>query len=276
MTTLFRSTRDAASVAAGAVLIAVGFNAFLIPHQVLSGGVSGISMLIGYAMRWDIGWLYFVLNAPLFIWGWFAIGKKFIYLSFSSVVVTVLAMQFVPESRFNEDPLLASVFGGVLVGLGTGISFRAGGSTGGFDIIGYIATRKYDFPLGLALFGLNGGVIVALGLTQKNWDLALYSMVSIFATGKVIDVIHTRHVKITAFIVTEKKDDILKRLLVVPRGVTVMKAQGAFSGTDKELLMTVTTRYELQPLLRAVKEADPGAFVNIVETAGVMGSFRRE
>ncbi|WP_199622258.1 YitT family protein [Paenibacillus alkalitolerans] len=263
-------------MSAGAVLVASGFNAFLIPHQVLSGGVSGISMLIGYITGLNIGWLYFVLNAPLFIWGWIVLGKRFVGLSFVSVVVTALALQFVPEIRFNQDPILAAVFGGVLVGLGTGLSFRAGGSTGGFDIVGSIVTRRRDFPLGGLLFALNGGVIVALGLSLKDWDLALYSMISLFVTGRIIDVIHVRHIKITAFIVTTNKDQMLQKLLGTHRGVTVIDAQGAYTQSEKYLLMTVTTKYELTELQKKIREADPNAFVNIVETAGVMGLFRRE
>ncbi|TLS54252.1 YitT family protein [Paenibacillus antri] len=276
MTTRARTVRECLSIIGGAVLIAAGFNGFLIPHQLLSGGVSGISMLIGYVAHWNIGWLYLVLNLPLFIWGWVLIGKRFVVLSFLSVIATVVAMQLIPETRFNQDPTIASVFGGVLVGIGTGLSFRAGGSTGGFDIIGSIVLRKYDFPLGEFLFGLNGVVIVALGLMERNWDLALYSTVSIFVTGKVIDVVHTRHVKITAFIVSTKKDEMLAKLLAVPRGVTVIKTQGGYSQSDNHMLMTVTTRYELQGLLKTVRDIDPNAFVNMVETVGVMGLFRRE
>ena len=101
-------------------------------------------------------------------------------------------------------------------------------------------------------------------------------MISIFVTGKVIDVIHTRHVKITAFIVSKKKDEILEKLLTVPRGVTIIKTQGGYSQSDYHMLMTVTTRYELQGLLKTVREIDPHAFVNMVETVGVMGLFRRD
>lgn len=276
MKTKFLTVRDAILTICGAVLVAAGFNNFLIPHQLLSGGLSGISMLIGYVAGWNIGFLYFVLNVPLFIWGWIQIGKKFVALSFLAVAVTSAALYLIPELRINQDPVVASVFGGVIVGVGTGITFRAGGSSGGFDIVGFILLRKYDFPLGTFIFIINGAVIAILGITQQNWDSALYSMISIFATVRVIDVIHTRHVKITAFIISSKKDALLAKLRTVPRGVTVIQAQGGYSETQKHLLMTVTTKYELQGLLRAVRSIDPGAFVNIVETVGVMGLFRKE
>ncbi|WP_274363680.1 YitT family protein [Paenibacillus thermotolerans] len=273
---MLRSLREYVYIIGGAVLAAAGFNAFLIPHQILSGGVSGISMLIGYVSGWNIGFLYFVLNAPLFIWGWIILGHRFVGLSFLSVTVTTIAMQLIPEIRFNQDPTIASVFGGVLIGIGTGLSFRAGGSTGGFDIVGSIVTRKRDFPLGGFLFALNGFVIVALGLSQNNWDLALYSMLSIFVAGRIIDVIHIRHIKITAFIVTAKKEKMLQHLLSVPRGVTVIKTQGAYTQKENHMLMTVTTKYELAELQKSIREVDPNAFVNVVETVGVMGLFRRD
>jgi uncharacterized membrane-anchored protein YitT (DUF2179 family) len=276
MTSIIRRAIFLVYIIGGAFLVAAGLNTLLIPHQLLSGGVSGISMLLGYLTGLNIGWLYFVLNAPLFIWGWVAVGKRFVLLSFLSVTVTTIFLQLLPQVQFNKDPLIASVFGGVLVGIGAGISFRAGGSTGGFDIVGSILTRHSDFPLGLLLFSLNAVVIVLLGITEHNWDLALYSMISIFVSGRMVDTIHIRRIKVTAFIVTSRKDELVERLMRMPRGVTVIKAEGAYTHTEKYMLMTVTNRYELAELQKNIREVDPQAFVNIVETAGVMGLFRRE
>ncbi len=270
------SIRDVLLIVFGAALIGFGFNLFLISHQLLSGGLSGVSMLVGYMTQWNIGWLYFMLNVPLFIWGWFAIGKRYIYLSGVSVAATVLFMQITPEMRINGDPIIAGVFGGILVGIGTGLSFRAGGSTGGFDIVGSIVTRRHDFPLCIFLFCLNGVVVLMLGLLLKNWDLALYSMMSMFVTGKAIDIIHIRQIKITAFIITSRKKELLEKLLRFQRGVTVIRTQGAFTEKEYDMLMTVTTRFELQELKKTIMHTDPKAFVNIVETAGVMGLFRRD
>jgi uncharacterized membrane-anchored protein YitT (DUF2179 family) len=262
------------AIAFGAALVAAGFNLLLIPHQLLSAGISGIAMIVGYFTDWNIGILYFIFNLPILLWGWFIIGKRFIILSVLSVILTVWLMQLMPANAVVRDPLLGSVFGGVLIGIGTGITLRAGGSTGGFDIIGSILTRKRDFPLGTVLFGLNGIVILMLGY-MKNWDLGLYSMLSIYITGKVVDTIHIRHVKVTAFIVTNQTEQLIARLLKLPRGVTVIKTRGAFTHVEKDMLMTVTTRYELAELRKMIREVDPKAFVNIVETVGVIGEFRR-
>lgn len=262
-------------VVLGAAFIACGFNLFLVPLHLLSGGVSGLSMLVNYFTPISLSVLYFVFNIPMLVAGWFQLGKRFIVLSILSVVATTWLIAIVPETSLVSDTLLAAVFGGVLVGIGAGISFRAGGSSGGFDIIGSIVTRYRDFPIGNILVAMNGVVILAAGYLQDNWNLALASIVSIFVTGKVVDMIHVSHFKVTVYIITNETDALLQQLLERPRGVTKIKTQGAFSNVEKDMLMTVTTRYELAELKRIIKQTDPKAFVNIVETVGVMGSFRR-
>jgi len=259
----------------GNLLIAIGFNWFLIPHQLLSGGASGVAMLIGYFTDWSIPLLYFLFNLPILIWGLLVIGRRFIILSVVSVILTTWLMGIIPTESFVTNPLLAAAFGGVLVGFGAGLMLRSGGSSGGFDIIGSILTRRYDFPLGMILVALNAVVIVLLGYYKNDWDLALNSMLAIYVSGVVVDVVHIRHIKVTALIVTNKKEAMLEKLLRLPRGVTVIGAEGAFSHKPQHMLMTVTTRYELVELKRIVNETDADAFVNIVETVGVWGKFTR-
>lgn len=266
---------DALVTLIGALLVAVGFNMFLIPHQLLSGGVSGIAMIIGYFTNWNISFLYFIFNLPLLFWGLIKLGRRFIIISLLSVLLTVWLMQIIPTSVVAKEPMLGAVFGGVLIGIGSGITLRIGGSTAGFDIVGSILTRRYDFPLGTVLSGLNGFVIFILGYYKQNWDLALFSMLAIFISGKVVDMIHISHVKVTAFIVTKQKEELLQRLMQIPRGVTLVKTEGAFTKQQHDMLMTVTTKYELVELRRIIKEVDPRAFVNIVETVGVLGEFRK-
>ncbi|WP_127585141.1 YitT family protein [Paenibacillus koleovorans] len=258
----------------GAILVAAGFNRFLIPHQLLSGGVSGVAMIIGYYTEWNIGLLYLLFNIPIIVWGVIAVGRRFVLLSIVAVALTTYFMQVIPEEPFIQDPLLGAVFGGVLIGIGCGISLWAGGSSGGFDIVGYILSLRWNFPIGTAIFALNSGVVVMLGYLF-NWDLALRSMLSIFVTGKVVDMIHIRQLKVTAFIVTRCKDQIVERLHRLPRGVTVIKTEGAYTKSSQDMLMTVTSRYELAELRKIIREIDPKAFVNIVETVDIIGEFRR-
>ena len=274
---MFKEIRNAIVIVLGAAMIAAGFNLFLVPLHLLSGGVSGLAMLTAYFSPLSISTMYLAYNVPLLIAGLFLLGRRFIGLSILSVATTtwLIALIPTPDKLLSSDTLLSAVFGGVLVGIGSGISFRVGGSSGGFDIVGSIVTRFRDFPVGNVIVGLNGIVILAMGYLEGNWDLALASMVSIYISGKVVDLIHISHIKVTLFIITDKTEVMLERLLSLPRGVTLIKTQGAFSHKEKDMLMTVTTRYELAELREIIKQTDPTAFVNIVETVGVMGAFRR-
>ncbi|MDQ6423288.1 YitT family protein [Paenibacillus sp. LHD-117] len=260
----------------GALLVAVGFNLFLIPHQLLSGGLSGISMMIGYVTGANIAWLYLVLNIPVLIWGWFMLGRRFVMWSIYSVVASTLFLRFVPVIHTADDILLGAVFGGVIVGFGSGLALRYGGSSGGFDVIASIMTKKRDFPIGMIIFLLNGFVIAILIFFTRNWDLALYSLIAIFSAGKVVDLIHVRHIKVTAFIITTKTEELCQKLLTHPRGITIMKTRGAYSSAEKDMLMTVRTKFEVADLCKTITSIDPHAFINIVETVGVVGDFRRQ
>jgi uncharacterized membrane-anchored protein YitT (DUF2179 family) len=256
--------------------VSCGLKWLLIPEELLSGGVSGVAMIIGYVSGWNIGWLYFALNVPILFWGFRVLGRQFIMLSMVSVVSTSLFMQFIPQIEIsNGDRLLGSVFGGVLVGLGTALSLRYRGSTGGFDIIASIVSRYRDVPIGLLSILLNTFVVAALGFLKSDWNAALYSMLSIYLTGKIVDAVHTPHRKITALIVTMNSQQLAQRLMSIPRGVTILRTRGAYTSEERDMLMTVTTRYELAELRQIILEVDKHAFVNIVQTIDVIGEFRR-
>ncbi|OYD07629.1 YitT family protein [Paludifilum halophilum] len=257
------------------VLIALSFNMFLLPQKILTGGVSGVAMILGLVTPLNTGTIIFILNLPLLILGLLKLGKQYIAYSIFSVVVTSVAMQFIPVKGISDDPILSSIFGGVLVGIGTGFIFRAGGSTGGFDIIGMILTLRKEFPLGGLIFAMNAIVVFISGFVF-DWELALYTMISIFATGKVVDAIHTRHVKLTVMIITVKGEAVRQKLLAsLVRGITVLDGEGGYTKEKRKVLITVISRYELSQVKRMVSEIDPHSFVNITETVDVMGTFRR-
>jgi len=258
-----------------AAAVGLGFQLLLIPTQLLSSGLSGVAMVIGYLSGWNIGWLYFALNVPILLWGYRVLGKRFIALSIVTVVSTAFFLQIIPVIELTNDRLLASVFGGVLVGLGTTVTLRYGGSSGGFDIIASIISRYRDLPIGIMIVFLNTIVVAALGFLKNDWNAALYSMLSIYLTGKIIDAVHTPHHKVTAFIVTNHTQEIASRLLKLPRGVTIIKTRGAFTSEERDMLMTVTTRFELAALRKMIKEVDSKAFVNVVQTVDVIGEFRK-
>jgi uncharacterized membrane-anchored protein YitT (DUF2179 family) len=259
----------------GSLIVVIAFNLFLIPHEVLSSGLSGISMILGMISPVNTGVANFLLNFPLLIIGYKMLGKRFIVNSIFSVIIISIGLYLVPVNAIADDKILSSIFGGALTGLGVGIVFRCSGSTGGFDIIGMIVARKRDFPIGVLLSGMNAIVIVISGFLF-DWDSALYTLVSIFVTGKVVDAIYTDHAKLTLMIITDKGEEMRNHLLTnLYRGLTVMDGVGGYSNNQRHVLLTVISRYELNEVKNLITEVDPAAFVNITETIEVMGLFHR-
>ncbi|MBT2699666.1 YitT family protein [Bacillus sp. ISL-40] len=259
----------------GSLIVVVAFNLFLIPHEVLSSGLSGISMILGMISPVNTGVANFLLNFPLLIIGYKMLGKRFIVNSIFAVIIISIGLYLIPVHAIADDRILSSIFGGALTGLGVGIVFRCSGSTGGFDIIGMIVARKRDFPIGVLLSGMNAVVILISGFLF-DWDSALYTLVSIFVTGKVVDAIYTDHAKLTLMIITEKGEEMRDHLLTnLYRGLTIMDGVGGYSNHQRNVMITVISRYELNEVKNLISEVDPSAFVNITETIEVMGLFHR-
>jgi uncharacterized membrane-anchored protein YitT (DUF2179 family) len=260
----------------GSFIVVIAYNLFLIPHQVLSSGVNGISMILGMLTPLNTGLANFLLNLPLLIIGYKLLGKKFIWKSVFSVMIISFGLYFIPVHAVAEDAILSSIFGGALTGLGVGIVLRCSGSTGGFDIIGMLVSRSKDFPLGLIMSSMNAVVIVISGFLF-DWDKALNTMVSIYATGKVVDALYTHHIKLTLMIITNKGEEMRQHLLTnLYRGLTIMDGVGGYSNDKRNILFIVISRYELQDVKKFIAEVDEGAFVNITQTIEVMGLFHKK
>ncbi|SDC73524.1 Uncharacterized membrane-anchored protein YitT, contains DUF161 and DUF2179 domains [Melghirimyces thermohalophilus] len=258
------------------LLIGFAFNMFLLPQKILSGGVSGIAMILGLLTPFNTGTFILLLNIPIIILGYLRLGKQFIFYTLISVAVTSISMQVIPERGISDDPILSSVFGGVIVGAAMGFIFRSGASTGGFDVISMVLSQKREMPLGLLISFMNAIVVFISGFVF-DWELALYTMLSIFVTGKLVDTVHTRHIKLTLMIITKRGNEIKKNLLAnLVRGITVLDGEGAFTSERRNVLITVISRYELTNVKRIIRESDPHAFVNITQTTDVMGYFRKD
>lgn len=259
----------------GSFIAALSFNLFLIPHKVLSSGISGIAIIIGFLTPFNTGLVNFLLNLPILILGYIRLGKQFIGYTIVSVLTFSIALYAIPIHAVTNDILLSTLFGGVIAGAGIGLVFNCNGSTGGFDIIGMLLSRKKDIQLGKFLIILNTIVVITSGFFF-NWDIALYSLVSIFITGKVIDLIHTKQKKITLMIVTTHVEKMEERLLSnFVRGITLLNGKGAYSNEKKYILMTVILREELARMKTIISEVDSHAFVNITESTEVLGLFRK-
>ncbi|GAF64019.1 hypothetical protein BTS2_0911 [Bacillus sp. TS-2] len=275
-TTLLKETEKMIVILIGSALIAISLNWFLIPANVFASGFTGVAQLISSVIPVSTGILLFLLNIPVAIMGWLKVGKSFTIYSFISVVFTSLFLELIPIHQFSPDIILNAVFGGVITAIGAGIMLKWGASSGGLDIIALLLSRYSDRPIGIYFFLLNGIIVVMSGLLFDP-EKALYTLVTLYVTSRVVDAIHTRHVKLTAFIVTQNADKVREEIYQhFTRGITRVPSKGGFTSNDNEVLMIVLTRYELYDLKQILKQTDPKAFTNIVETTEVFGLFRKD
>jgi uncharacterized membrane-anchored protein YitT (DUF2179 family) len=279
---IWLQTKKLAVVTAGSLLVALAMNLFLIPANIYSSGFTGIAQLLSKVLsdnspiHVSLGFLLLLLNIPVAILGWKKVGKSFTVYSFISVALSSLFLTLVPIKQVSGDILLNAVFGGVIQAVGVGITLKWGASTGGVDIIAMVLSRMKDKPIGPYMLVINGVIIITAGYLY-GWEKALYTLVTLYTSTRVIDAIHTRHAKLTAMIIT-KKADVMKAAIQekLVRGITILPAKGAFSNESREMLMIVITRYELYDLERILKEVDPNAFTNIIQTTNIYGFFRKE
>lgn len=279
---IWLQTKKSFVVIMGAFLVAISMNLFLIPANVYSSGFAGIAQLLSKViteytpLNISMGYLLLLLNIPVAILGWRKVGKSFTLYSFLSVVFSTIFLEIIPIKHVAHDLLLNAVFGGVILAIGVGFTLKWGASTGGLDIIAMVLSRQKDKPVGNYMFILNGIIILTAGYLY-GWEKALYTLVTLYTSTRVIDAIHTRHEKLTALIVTRKGEDLSKAIQSkLVRGITTIPAKGAYTNESKEMLMIVITRYELFDLERIIKEVDPRAFTNVIETTNVVGFFRRD
>lgn len=259
----------------GSVIVGAAYNLFLIPHHILSAGLSGLAILLGILTPFNTGLLNFLMNLPLLVVGFYQLGRKFISYTIVSVLVLSASLYLIPVVPISSEPILSSLFGGVISGVGIGLVFRASGCTGGFDIVAMLIAKRTDFPLGL-LFSILNGIVVVISGFVFNWDSALNTLLGIYASGKVIDTIHTKHIKLTLMIVSTKGEELKQKLLAsLYRGITLIDGEGGYTGQKRKILMTVITRYQLSEVKAIIKEVDPESFVNITQTTDVLGFFDR-
>lgn len=257
---------------------AVGLNLFLIPANVFSAGMTGIAqiaehLLSNVGLSIDTGILIFLLNVPVFVLGFIRLGKSAMILSFANVISMSFFTTLVPVGQVTDNVLMNVITGGVMLGIGAGLSLKFGFTTGGLDIVSLLLSKTTGRTVGNYMMLLNGVIVIVAGFFF-TWESALYTIITIFTMSTVVDYVHTSHQKMTAFINTGNSAvmiEVLSRELL--RGLTVIPARGGFSSTEREVIMVVFTRYELYTLKQVVADVDPNSFTNIVATDSVVGSF---
>lgn len=257
----------------GALIASVGLEIFLIPNEVIDGGVVGLSIMAQTLSGFSMGIFLILFNLPFLYLGYKQIGQNF-------AIATLVAILFLsgwskvmePIPPLTTDPFLAAIFGGIIDGLGVGLIIRAGGSLDGTEIVAIIMDKKSVFSVGEVVMFINLFILSSAGLLY-GWDKAMYSLVAYFVISKMIDVvIKGLDESYAVMIVTNSHDDITSALNDrLGRGVTLLHGAGGYTGESKEVLYCVVTRLEVDKLKEIVLEKDENAFVTINAVHDIIG-----
>ncbi|WP_168121297.1 YitT family protein [Paenibacillus sp. HB172176] len=257
----------------GACLVSVALEIFLVPNDIIDGGITGISIIMAHLTHVPLGIFLTLLNLPFLLLGYKQIGKTFaISTLFSIVAMSIGTELLVPVSPLTIDPLLAAVFGGVLLGIGVGMVIRSGGSMDGTEIVAILVNKKTPFSVGEAVMFVNVFILGSAGFIF-GWDHAMYSLMAYYIAFKMIDItIEGFDQSKSVWIISEKPREIGDALLSrLGRGVTYLNGEGAYSGNDKKVIFCVITRIEEAKLKSIVDDIDSGAFVAIGNIHDVKG-----
>lgn len=276
MNKLWKSIWWFTKIIVGSIIFSVGFNLFLGPNELNAGGISGLAMILTHLLGvGTVGSITILMNLPLFILGGIKIGRKFLIGSLAGMLASSISLDvlaFLPTPPV--DPLLAALYGGAICGLGLGIVFATGGSTGGSDIIVRVLKLRWaTVPIGIinTIFDLT--VAALTGLAFGDISRTLYSGVAIFVTGRVIDaVVYSFDYSKVALIISDHHEAITKMINEdLDRGATYLHGEGSYSRQDKKVILTVVKRQQIADLKRLVVDIDPDAFIVLQEAHQVLG-----
>ncbi len=270
---MFRMIEKYVMIFIGSILAAVGLEIFLVPNQIIDGGVIGISILLSHLTKIPLAVLIVVLNLPFLYIGYNQIGKTFALSTvFAVVSLAGWVAYFHPIPELTNDLFLAAVFGGIIVGVGVGLIIRYGGSLDGTEIIAIILDKRTGFSVGEVVMFMNLFILASAGFVF-SWDKAMYSLVAYFVAYKVIDItIEGLDETKGVIIVSDNPDEIAETLLArLGRGVTVLHGAGGFTGEPKKVLYSVVTRLEIAKLKSIIYEKDENAFVTVQDVHEVIG-----
>ncbi len=254
---------------------------FTEPNRISPGGLTGVSLLINYFFSLPVGIVVFLLNVPLLVVGFLRYGGRFIIntaiaTAIMSLMLDVAAYVLVP---YYTDGILASIFGGIMMGAGLSLVFLRGATTGGVDIAAKLINSRYPFiSIGRIILVMDLAVVISSAIAYKNFESALYSVISLYTSSRVIDILlyGTDRGKLI-HIVTEKAEQISDSVFrEMNRGVTILPAYGGYTGSEKKVLLCAMRPSEVSTFQRIVRAADPGAFIIISDAGEILGrGFKR-
>lgn len=269
--------KNALFILVGCAVMGLAYAMFLIPHHFVPGGVSGVAMIANYFSKLPVGLTIMVLNVPIFLLGLKTMGKKYVVNSLAGMVVSSvfidLFYEVVKVPSATDNAVLASIYGGVMLGVGLGIVFRGRASTGGSDIIGMVLSKHTGMSLGYGIMITDFVVISASGFALRSLEAPLYGYIVLFLSTKVIDMVlegwnYSKLVLITSTRTQEIADYILHGL---DRSGTALRSRSLYLNREGEIIMTVIHRKQLADLRTSIRKIDPEAFVVINDTYDVLG-----
>ena len=261
----------------GAAIFSFGFLHFNIQNELGEGGFSGITLILYFTLNWDPALMNLILNIPMFILGWKQFGRKeFIYTIIGTVAVSVFLRIFQSYQLtldLQDDLFLAALFAGVFVGIGLGIIFRCGGTTGGVDIIARVTNKHIGWSMGRTMFLFDAFVILASWLTFLDARSMMYTLVAVFVGARVIDMVQEGAYSAKAALIISNNPDEIANIISekMERGITVFHGYGHYTKQSKDVLYCIVGRNELVRLKSIIRSIDPNAFVSIIDVKDVTG-----
>ncbi|WCN36459.1 YitT family protein [Aneurinibacillus uraniidurans] len=263
----------------GAALVSVGLEIFLVPNNIIDGGIVGISIILSHLTNVQLGVFLFVLNLPFLFMGYKQIGKTFALSTLFGIVIMSIGTSILhPVPELTEDPLLAAVFGGIILGIGVGMVIRFGGSLDGTEIVAVVFNKRLPLSVGETVMFFNIFILGSAGFVF-GWERAMYSLIAYYIAFKMIDVTiqgldESRAVWIISEMHREIGDALLARL---GRGVTYLNGEGAYTGERKQVIFCVITRLEEAKLKSIIEDTDPHAFLAVGAINDVRGgNFKKK
>ena len=275
---LVRHLIQYAAIVLGSFIYALGFQLFMLPNNIVAGGVTGVAMIINAFTHWPIVLMVILINIPIFAYGWRHFGLEFLLASvagmaISSAFVDLLAMFNLPAATL--DPMLASIIGGVIKGAGLGMIYYVGATTGGVDIVAKVLRQKQPhINFGTIVMMIDIAIIAAYAIALHKLESAMYSMIAMFVVSKVIDAaLYGIDNSVLCYIISEKSRELTQEIIngTMHRGVTLLQGEGAYSHAPKKVILCVIKRTQIAALRRVVRSVDEHAFFVVSDAKNVFG-----
>lgn len=277
---ILKTSLDILIISIGAFIIAVGLKVFFIPRGITAGGFSGLAIVFSFLLEKvfgfviPIGVLTLLFNVPIFILGLKNKGLRFVLYSIWATIIFSVLVDLIPFKIEVEEGLLALLYGSLLIGFGIGVIIRVDASTGGSDMLAVILSQKFKrLTTGTIIIAIDG-IVVLISIFTFSIQSALYSLLAIFITGKIIDMVITGFKNYVAYyIISNRYDEISNRIMEeLKRGVTCMDGTGMYTKTDRKVIVVILTKLQIVAFKKLVKELDENAFmfsVNVHEALGL-------